>query len=145
MDLALVLVLYVIGLALVAAETVMPGLVIGILGAALVATSVAFGFGHHWALGTGQLAVALVVAPLAFFTGVRRLAMKASLTESSFAQDLSIYDGREGVAVTDLRPAGNALFDGRKLDVVTAGDLIARGRRVRVIRVEGNRVVVKAV
>ncbi len=144
MDLALILVLYVIGLGLVVAETMMPGLVIGLIGAALVATSVAFGFGHHWAIGTIQLTLALIVTPLAFHVGLRKLAMKATLTGSSFGQDHSINEGREGVAVTDLRPAGIVLIDGRKVDVVTAGDLIARGRRVRVARVEGNRIVVTA-
>lgn len=145
MDLPLVLVLYVAGMGLVVAETMMPGLVIGLVGAALVATSVVFGFGHHWAIGTVQLALALIVGPLAFYVGLRKLAMKATLTESSFGQDHSINEGREGVAVTDLRPAGIVIIDGRKVDVVTAGDLIARGRRVRVARVEGNRVVVRAI
>jgi membrane-bound serine protease (ClpP class) len=145
MDLVLVLVLYAVGLGLIIAESMLPGIVIGVVGAALVATSVYFGFGHHWSVGTIQLALALVVGPLAFFVGLRKLAMKATLTESSFGRDHSEFEGREGVAVTDLRPAGNALIDGRKVDVVTGGDLIARGRRVRVVRVEGNRVVVKAI
>ena len=48
----------------------------------------------------------------------------------------------EGVAVTVLRPAGMAEFDGVKLNVVSDGEFIPEGERVRVSRVEGNRIVV---
>jgi membrane-bound ClpP family serine protease len=50
--------------------------------------------------------------------------------------------GREGVAVSILRPAGKAMFGDQLADVVTEGDLIPKDERVRVVRVEGSRVVV---
>lgn len=53
------------------------------------------------------------------------------------------YAGQTGVARTDLRPAGTAEFGGERLDVVTSGDLIAKGSPIRVLRVEGNRIVVE--
>ncbi len=49
-----------------------------------------------------------------------------------------------GVAITDLRPSGRAEFDGRMVDVVSQGDWIEAGRQVRVISVEGTRVMVAA-
>ncbi len=146
MDLWIVLVLYVVGLGMIVAETMMPGLVVGLIGTGILATSVVFGFRHHWAIGAAQLAVALVVAPLAFRLGLRRLALEASLEGGvPFAQDYSIYMGQEGESLSDLRPAGIVMIDGKKVDVVTGGELIPRGRRVRVVQVEGNRVVVRAV
>ena len=51
--------------------------------------------------------------------------------------------GREGETMTPLRPAGIAVFDKRRVDVVTRGELIDKGVRVRVVKVEGNRVVVE--
>jgi len=51
--------------------------------------------------------------------------------------------GETGVAVSDLRPAGVARFAERRLDVVTQGDHIPQGTRVRVIRIEGRRIVVR--
>jgi len=42
-----------------------------------------------------------------------------------------------GSAVTDLRPAGRANFDGRLLDVQSTGAYIPRGASVRVVAVEG--------
>lgn len=53
--------------------------------------------------------------------------------------------GQEGVARTMLRPSGSAVFGDERLDVVTSGDLVPKGSRVRVIRVEGGRVVVERV
>lgn len=53
--------------------------------------------------------------------------------------------GREGVAQTALRPAGIAMFGDDRLDVVTSGDMVAKGRRIRVIDVEGSRIIVEQV
>jgi len=49
---------------------------------------------------------------------------------------------KEGTAASDLRPAGVAEIEGQRVDVVTQGEMIAEGDRVRVTEVEGNRVVV---
>ena len=53
--------------------------------------------------------------------------------------------GQEGVCINTLRPAGNADFGGRRVDVVSEGEFILKGRRVRVERVEGLKVLVKEV
>jgi membrane-bound serine protease (ClpP class) len=144
METWLVGVLYVVGLGMMAAEALMPGVVMGIVGTLLVLVSVVMGWRLHWAVGAAQIALALVVGPAAFFYGLRRLAMNATLGEAeSFGKDFSGYLGREGEAHTDLRPAGTAIIDGKKVDVVTAGEPVSRGRRVRVDKVEGNRVVVR--
>ena len=50
---------------------------------------------------------------------------------------------RVGTCLTDLRPAGVMELAGRRLDVVTTGDYVDRGERVRIIEVRGNRVVVE--
>jgi membrane-bound serine protease (ClpP class) len=76
----------------------------------------------------------------------RRMTM--SMVESS-ASGFSSADtagelvGRTGVALSDLRPAGKADFDGRRLDVVTEGGYISRGATVVVTEVHGARIVVK--
>jgi membrane-bound serine protease (ClpP class) len=50
--------------------------------------------------------------------------------------------GRTGVAFTDLRPGGTAMVDERKVDVVAEGGYIEKGTRLKVLRVEGTKVVV---
>jgi membrane-bound serine protease (ClpP class) len=51
--------------------------------------------------------------------------------------------GLDGVAVTDLRPAGTARFGSERVDVVTEGEYLPQGSAVRVIRSEGYRHVVR--
>ena len=53
--------------------------------------------------------------------------------------------GQEGTAVTLLRPAGKARIHGRLIDVVSDGPFIAQDRRIEVVAVSGNRVVVREV
>ena len=53
--------------------------------------------------------------------------------------------GQEGVAVTDLRPAGTAAIAGERVDVVTEGEFVPQGAAVRVVRSEGYRHVVRGV
>lgn len=53
--------------------------------------------------------------------------------------------GRNGVALTDLRPAGTARFGDERIDVVTEGEYLSQGSPVRVIRSEGYRHVVAGV
>ncbi len=53
-------------------------------------------------------------------------------------------EGRVGTALTPLRPSGAADFDGTRVDVITAGEFIPAGTPVRVVRVRGSRVEVRA-
>lgn len=59
--------------------------------------------------------------------------------------DRSDLIGRSGVALSDLRPAGVARFGDDRVDVTSDGDYVAAGAALRVLRVEGNHVVVRAV
>ncbi|MCS7047299.1 MAG: hypothetical protein NZO58_13150, partial [Gemmataceae bacterium] len=53
--------------------------------------------------------------------------------------------GAIGVAATMLRPAGKVQFGEEFVDVVAEGDFVEAGRRVQVIEIEGNRIVVKEI
>jgi membrane-bound serine protease (ClpP class) len=54
-----------------------------------------------------------------------------------------IASGESGVAESFLRPAGIARFGNRRVDVMSEGDFIERGEKVVIVRVEGNRVIVR--
>jgi membrane-bound ClpP family serine protease len=53
--------------------------------------------------------------------------------------------GAMGVAATPLRPAGKAQIGDDFLDVVAEGDYVEPGKRVQIIEIEGNRIVVKEI
>lgn len=51
--------------------------------------------------------------------------------------------GQIGRTLTPLRPAGMTDFMGRRIDTVSEGVMIERGEFVRVVEIQGNRVVVR--
>lgn len=53
--------------------------------------------------------------------------------------------GKRGRTTSPLRPAGFAEIEGARIDVVSEGELIEPGMPVAVIRVDGNRIVVRQV
>ena len=60
-------------------------------------------------------------------------------------EDLNCYLEAEGETLTILRPAGTVNFNGVKLDVVTEGDFIPKGEKVKVMKVQGRRIVVRKI
>ena len=50
--------------------------------------------------------------------------------------------GQTGTAITQLRPSGKADIDGKRFDVVTRGDFVPAGSKIRVASIKGTRIVV---
>lgn len=69
-------------------------------------------------------------------------AVPAGPSSAVLAHGPRIAPGLAGVASTDLRPSGKARFGERLVDVVSSGDFIEAKTPIRVIEVEGARVVV---
>jgi membrane-bound ClpP family serine protease len=59
------------------------------------------------------------------------------------SSDLNYLLGRQGIAMTDLRPAGVVKIDGINFDVITGGDYISKGSSIEIIKVEGAKLIVK--
>ena len=55
------------------------------------------------------------------------------------------YLGKEGIAVTELRPSGIIEIDGRRLDALSSGNFIQKNTRVKVIKVEGSKIIVRRI
>ena len=51
--------------------------------------------------------------------------------------------GKEGTSLTILRPAGMVRIDGQKYSAVTGGEFIEKDKPIKVVKVEGSRVVVR--
>ncbi len=60
-------------------------------------------------------------------------------------ENYGLLVGRRGTAATTLRPSGKAKIDGRILTVESDGAFIEPGVKVEVIRVRGNRIIVRSV
>lgn len=58
--------------------------------------------------------------------------------------ELTTLVGKSGKALTPLRPAGAALINGNRVDIVTQGEFVPADTEIEVIFVEGSRVVVRS-
>ena len=104
----------------------------------------------------GQVSLSILVAILVALFLLRyfqrlpfgkRLLLKTSLLSkegyaSSPEEDQRCL-GKRGTAATDLHPSGIAHLNGDRVDVVSDGDFINVGQAVEVVRVDGNRIVVR--
>ncbi|MDK2855818.1 MAG: hypothetical protein PWQ86_1031 [Bacillota bacterium] len=156
MVLAVLVLLFATGLLLLALEVfVVPGFgLTGIAGLTAVIGSLAWA-AHYgpglfaWLLGV-LLALGVACSLLWRRLGSRRLGhlvLKERLTSAGgyvAAADFSRFLGAEGRVLTPLRPSGTAEFAGERVAVVSRGEFIPAGAVVRVIEVEGQRVVVAA-
>lgn len=151
-----IVMLTVFGLAFVVAEVFFPSMgVLSILSALCLVGAVVLGFKEGELVGYLVLATAAIGAPVTFCWALKilpntpfgkSLVLDAgSLVSSNKAgQEVGLEDllGKRGKALSPLRPAGFARLDGRRVDVVTRGNLIDQGEDIVVLEVEGNRVVV---
>ena len=97
------------------------------------------------------LAIAVSLALLRFLPRLpfgRRLVLETELTAregfASAPETDRAWLGKRGTAASTLRPAGIADFEGERVDVVSDGDFIEAGELITVVRVDGNRIVVRA-
>lgn len=147
--------LFVVGLILLGVEIIIPGFgIMGISGITAIVASVVFAAPNP-SQGILSLLVAIiacaVVLPVLlkslekskFFN--RLLLTESQTVEKGYVNTSTIKDlvGKTGETVTPLRPAGIVLVDGMRIDVVTSGEFINPNTMIKIIRVEGSRVVVE--
>ncbi|MGN0334395.1 MAG: NfeD family protein [Lachnospiraceae bacterium] len=61
------------------------------------------------------------------------------------ASDLEYLVGKEGIASTDLKPAGKCDIEGIEFDVRAEGQYIKKGTKVRISRIHENMIMIKEV
>ena len=59
--------------------------------------------------------------------------------------DLEYLIGKEGVAVSELRPAGKGRFNEVVFDILSEGTWISRGSRIRIVKIRENHLIVKEI
>lgn len=143
------------GVVLLAIELVIPGFgVFGIAG--MICTTI----GAFYVMGGGlpalvillgiYLALALIVAFLCLYLPKESkynpfvLWTRQHNSEGyTGGEDLSSLLGKQGKALTTLRPAGTITLAGRRLDVSSLGDYIEKNTPVTIVKVEGSKIFVE--
>ena len=148
---------FVAGLVLLLIEIAVPGFgVFGIAGLIAVFAGVVLAApSPQQGLLTMAIALAVILVAIPVFIKifgkarfVRHLVLSnAETTEKGFVHAAAKTEllGLTGTTLTVLRPAGSVQIAGLRTDAIAEGEFIEKGEQVKVIRVEGNKVVVAAV
>lgn len=149
-------IIFLFGLIFLIIEIIVPGGIFGTIGTialfysvVVAAKSVTIGLS---ALAIGIVAAVLFIWILYKFFGFRTTWSRIILTSKqaneegyTSSKNRKHLIGKKGTALSALRPAGWAMIEGHKEDVVSEGELIPKDATIIVTNVEGTRVVVKKV
>ena len=154
------LVCFLVGIGLLVLEAFMPGFGLpGISGIVMEIVAIVLTWVNHGpvaALGLTIIVLSLIAIAISMSL---RSATKGRLSRSKIilkeresneagyrsAEDMQVFLGKEGETTTVCRPTGMAEFDGVKLNVVSEGEFLPAGTRVRIVQVEGSRIVVRVI
>ena len=148
---------FIASLVLIAMELATPGVgIFGIVGIVLLFGSLFYMLGAGLSAAYIIAGGIIIAAILFYFVGRRlpksRLIAKLALTTRSTKDkgytsqaDKSAYLDKRGQTITILRPSGTVRIGTERVDAVSDGGFINRGVEVRVIKVEGTRIVVEPV
>lgn len=157
MSAGVIITLFAVGIILLMVEIfVVPGFgVSGILGIAALITGIVFvsdSIFEAIAYLAGSILFLGILFYLSFrFPATKRFWQRLTLSTRQTNQagyvapkpNYENYTGKQGLAITQLRPAGTGDFNGERLDVVTEGGFIKAGSKIRIISVEGTRIIVR--
>lgn len=141
-------------LVLVFFEVILPGGILGGLGALCILVATWFGFDTYGLLGgLGVLLGSLLAVGILIFIEFKLLArtslgqrffLKAAIdghTRAAPAEDSIV--GKEGEAVTRLSPSGMVEIDGRKFEAYSQDGYIERGHQVAVVSKDNFKLIIK--
>lgn len=150
------IVLLIAAAALMALEVMIPSFgMLGLLAATSYVFAVVLAFKQSAADGFLVAGIGLLVLPASFVLGLRlmkrtRFGRKTVLEgpaagsiQRGFSEGMGALIGKSGVATTDLRPTGRADFAGLRLDVTSATDFVSKDTPIRIVGVDGTRIVVE--
>jgi len=143
--------LMVLGMLMLFIEVALiPGFgLVGVAGGALLGAGIVLvwaGLGAMWGIIALLVSVPLTVLAMVWFMKSKasgKLVLKGAIrSHSSDVPTLTRLVGLEGTAMTTLRPAGTALIDNERRDVVSEGEFIEKGTPIIVVRIDQNSLIV---
>lgn len=149
------LLLFVLGLVLLIIEVFVPGFGLpGVSGITLVLVGTVLAM-DNIRTGIMSLSIAIIISTIASFylvkMGFKSKLFRGIILTNKLDEERGYSSGRnmkhlldmEGVALSELRPAGFIEIDGEKLDALSEGEFISKNSLVKVVRVEGSKIYVR--
>ncbi|NRR01706.1 nodulation protein NfeD [Brevibacillus sp. RS1.1] len=145
--------LFVVGILLMLLEIFLPGGIVGAIGFLSIVTGLVMA-AYDTKQGLASLGVAALVTVIVAFMLVKKYGVKglfnkfvlgeAQSSEEGYVapRDQRELEGKSGIALTPLRPAGVVKVEGKRVDAVSVGGFIEAGTAITVVQVEGTRIVV---
>jgi|TARA_B110000503_G_scaffold75685_1_gene116858 membrane-bound ClpP family serine protease len=74
------------------------------------------------------------------------LSLKGSI-DSVVNEQMGAYlkEGDMGIALSDLRPVGKALFENEEIEVRTMGDYVGNGQKIKIIKIDHSKIFVNSI
>ena len=152
--LLLSIILQLVGVVVIIAEIILPsGGILSIVALGVFGYSLFMVFNDiSKTIGFAFVVADLVIIPVLVIVGLKLMAkspvtLRKMLSRkegvSSQSPELDSYIDMPGTAVTDLRPAGIAVINGKRVDVVTRGEYVQKDSAIIVIEVTGNQIIVR--
>ena len=148
-----ILLLSVIGILAVIAELVLPGGILGVVGAicllgAVVTTFITYGATAGTIALAGVVAIGLVSLRIwmRFFHRLpftKQLVLNETVGIDAQVPTRAALVGQTGISLTELMPSGHAEIGGEKFDVMAEGAAIRRGATIVVVETRGPSVMVR--
>jgi membrane-bound serine protease (ClpP class) len=150
-------ILFALGIGLILLEFFIPGGIAGAIGFIAVIASFFVASDNMVHMGISILialsaSILLSILMIRVFGKRMKLFKRIILTDSTSTEKGYVSNknrleliGVEGIALTPLRPSGTILVEDERIDVVSEGAFISKDTRVRIIKTEGSRIVVREV
>src|SRR5207247_1224746 len=147
----LVITLIIVGAILLLLETVLPGMIAGIVGGCCLLAGISLGYAQFGPKTGSWILLGVIVGLIGGFcvwarvfpdSRFGRVFISKRVVGEIRAEKPDLLH-QTGIAFTQLRPSGTALIGDRRVDVVSEGGLIEKGTPIKVVAIEGIRVVVR--
>lgn len=151
MSLAVIIILIIIGIILLVLEVlVVPGGILGVIALGMIGFGVYSTYGTYGSTaGHITLAISVLTTVGVIFYSLKsgawnRLASKGKIDGRANEIDATlIQEGKQGIALSDIRPMGTALFDDEKYEVSSEGEKIPVHSKLSILKIDGNKITVK--
>nr|WP_246017911.1 nodulation protein NfeD [Mesobacillus subterraneus] len=151
------LILFALGIGLILLEFFVPGGIAGTIGFLAIIASFFLASDNIVHMGISLLiamtaSILLSILMIRVFGKKMKFFRRIILTDSTSTDKGYVSNknrleliGVEGTTVTPLRPSGTIVVDDERIDAVSEGAFIPKDRKVRIVKTEGSRIVVREI
>nr|WP_232310467.1 nodulation protein NfeD [Mesobacillus selenatarsenatis] len=151
------LILFALGVGLILLELFIPGGIAGSIGLLAIFASFFMASDNVVHMGISLLialtaSIVLSILMIRVFGKKMKFFRRIILTDSTSTEKGYVSNknrleliGVEGITLTPLRPSGTIVVEDERIDAVSEGGFIAKDKKVRIVKTEGSRIVVREI